>query len=631
MTRAHILIVEDERIVAKDIEHSLKAMGYRIAGIASTGKKAIEITREIHPELILMDIKLKNTMDGIEAAEMIRDIFDIPLVYLTANADDKALERAKLTGPFGYVMKPFNERELSSTIEMALYKHKMEKNLKESEERYRLLVEQSPDLIMVHSDGIINFINTAGARLLGVSSPNDLIGSPLFNFIHIDYHAFAMSQMTEIMEKGVKAPLSEEQYVRLNGELIDVEVESLPVTYQNKPAIQAVARDITERKRLEAQLLHAQKMEAVGTLANTIAHDFNNILTAIIGNGSFLQMKMEDNSPLRRYVDQILLSCDKAVNLTQGLLSFSRKRVIQAKAVRLNEIIHRIDRFLSSLIREEIELKFIFSERNLVVMADSGQMEQVLMNLVTNAKDAMPGGGSIIIRTGYIKLGNDFEGIHGYGKAGEYAHISVSDSGHGMDKATMEKIFEPFFTTKEFGKGTGLGMAIVYGIVKQHNGYINIFSEPGKGAVFNIYLPLIESEAGEEELAVRDVLKGGNETILIAEDDELARNLIKEILERYGYNVMIAVDGEDALNTFKDHKDEISLILFDVIMPRKSGPAAYEEMKRINPAVKALFMSGYTPEIIGENGLFEKDIIFIQKPIIPYLLLKSTREALDSD
>ncbi len=367
----------------------------------------------------------------------------------------------------------------------------------------------------------------------------------------------------------------------------------------------------------------------MGTLANTIAHDFNNILTAIIGYGSFLQMKMEGDSPLRHYVDQILLSCDKAASLTQGLLSFSRKRVIQTKVVDLNDIVIRIEKLLARLIREETELKIMCSQRDLVIMADSGQIEQVLMNLVTNAKDAIPEAGLITVRTERVSLDAEFERVHGYGKAGDYAHIAISDTGTGIRKELLDKIFEPFFTTKEVGKGTGLGLAIVYGIVKQHNGYINVYSEAGKGTVFNIYLPLLESKAEIEGMAIHVEPTGGKETILLAEDDEIARDLIQEILEKYGYTVITATDGDDALNIFQDHAAQIDLAIFDVIMPKKSGPAIYEEMIKTNQNLRVLFMSGYTPEIIGERGLFEQNVNFIQKPIMPYPFIRKVREVLD--
>ena len=754
MTKAQILIVEDERIVAKDIEYSLKTLGYKVTGIASSGEKAIQKAKDARPDLVLMDIRLKGTMDGIEAAHRLREEHSIPVVYLTAYADEGTLERAKVTGPFGYILKPFNEKELCSTIEMALYKHRIDQELRESEERYRQLVEVSPDIIIVHGDGVIEFINTVGARLLGAERPEHLVGKPVAGIMHGDFQATMLDGIDRIMKGLEKFPGTEGKYVRLDGGIINVEVEAVPITYKGKRAVQSVARDITarkaadeklrenelryrtlfegsrdaifiitregslidynqsflslfgyegaemvgmdmkqmhvdgedldalwrelpksgsitdyesrlykkdktiinclitavrlvdkdgkvtgyqgsirditERKRLEAQFLHAQKMEAVGTLAGAIAHDFNNILTAIIGCGSLLQIKMNE-SGLRQYVDQILASCEKAANLTQSLLSFSRKPVSHAKPVELNGIIKRIEKLLGRLIREEIELKSVLWDSDLVVRADSGQIEQILMNLVTNAKDAMPEGGSLGIRTGYVKIDSEYVRVHGYGVPGEYAVMTVSDTGMGMDKDTAAKIFEPFFTTKEIGKGTGLGLSTVYGIVKQHNGYINVYSEPGRGSVFNIYFPLVGSKVEEEEMGNQDKPAVGNELILLAEDDEQARDLMKRILEMHGYKVLSSVDGEDALRVFKEYSDDVALAIFDVIMPKKGGKAAYEEMIKINPEVKALFMSGYTADIVERRGIIRGNIDFIQKPIMPDMLLRKVREALDEE
>ena len=752
MTKAHLLIVEDERIVAKDIEYSLKTLGYKVTGIASTGENALQKVKENRPDLVLMDIRLKGGMDGIEAAEKLREEFSIPVVYLTAYADEGTLERAKVTGPFGYILKPFNEKELCSTIEMALYKHRMDQELKESEERYRQLVELSPDIIIVQRAGKIDFINAAGARLLGAKDARGLTGTPVADIMSEELHAVLAERAQMVMSGAGKLPMTEGRYVGLDGRLIDVEVETVPVTFKGMPAVQSVARDITERKaadeklrdnelryrtlfegsrdaifvltkegsvvdcnqsflsmfgyegaqmfgmdlkslyvdpddlaalwqeltksgsvkdhecrlykrdktiidclitstrltdkygrtsgyqgsirditerkRLEAQFLHAQKMEAVGTLAGAIAHDFNNILTAIIGCGSLLQIKMHD-SPLVHYVDQILSSGEKAANLTQSLLSFSRKPESHTKPVELNGIVKRIEKLLARLIREEIDLKLVFDESDLVVRADSGQIEQILMNFVTNARDAMPEGGTLTIRTDRTVIDAEFVRVHGYGVPGEYAVMSVSDTGVGIEKETAARIFEPFFTTKEAGKGTGLGLSTVYGIVKQHHGYVNVYSEPGKGTLFSVYLPLIESKVEEKGVPSDYRPPEGDETILLAEDDENARDLIKKILETHGYRVLATVDGEDALKVFQDRRDEIALSIFDVIMPRKGGKAVYEEMAKMRPDVKVLFMSGYTPDIVAKKGVSEQKINFIQKPILPDMLLRKVREIID--
>jgi PAS domain S-box-containing protein len=385
-----------------------------------------------------------------------------------------------------------------------------------------------------------------------------------------------------------------------------------------------------EKEKLHEQLLQAQKMEAVGQLAGGIAHDFNNILSAMIGYGHLLQIKLKEDDPLRIYADHILSLSDRAANLTQSLLAFSRKQIMNPKTVDMNEIIRKVERLLARIIGEDIELKSILAEKELIIMADPLQIEQVLMNLATNARDAMPEGGKLEIITEEVEFDELFIKTSGYGKAGRYAHISVSDNGSGMDEETREHIFEPFFTTKEVGKGTGLGLAMAYGIIKQHNGDINVYSEPGRGTIFRIYLPLIEAKTEEIKPEDIQVIKKGTETVLLAEDGAEVREFTKNLLEEYGYNVIITVDGQNAIDEFKVYKDKIQLLLLDVIMPNKNGKEAYEEIKQIKPDIRALFMSGYPADVLHKHGILEKGLAYIEKPISPANLLKIIREVLDS-
>ncbi len=391
----------------------------------------------------------------------------------------------------------------------------------------------------------------------------------------------------------------------------------------------AVKHDVTHEVALENQLRHAQKMEAIGQLAGGVAHDFNNILTAIIGYASFLQMKMKKDDPLEGYVTNILASSERAADLTQGLLAFSRKQIINPKPVDVNSIVRRIGNLLVRLIGEDVELRTEFSEEDLVVMADSGQVEQVLVNLATNARDAMPGGGVLEIKTEQVALDNEFIKVHGYGTAGRYACITATDTGVGMDRETMEKVFEPFFTRKEVGGGTGLGMAIVYGIIKQHGGYINVESEPGMGSAFKVYLPLTEMGVTVSEKQVNSMPLVGRETILVAEDDGEVRKLIKGVLEKFGYRVVEAVDGADAVRKFNENSGNIDLLVLDVVMPKKNGKEALAELRAARPKVKALFMSGYAADIIYKKGLVDDGFRLLTKPVSPSELLKNVREALD--
>jgi two-component system NtrC family sensor kinase len=391
-----------------------------------------------------------------------------------------------------------------------------------------------------------------------------------------------------------------------------------------------VINDITEKTALENQLRHAQKLEGIGTLAGGIAHDFNNILSAIIGYGHVTLMKMPKDDPLRMNIEHIMESADRAAALTQSLLAFSRKQITNRKPVELNSVLRKVEKFLVRVIGEDVAVRLALAEGALTIFADAGQLEQVFMNLATNARDAMPHGGSFTIETSIKELDGGFVSAHGYGKLGTYAMISATDTGVGMTEETRRKIFEPFFTTKEVGKGTGLGLAMVYGIIKQHEGFINVYSETGKGTTFKIYLPLIKTEAMEKQpIITAEYSKGGTETILLAEDDPAVRKLTLLVLEQMGYTVIIANDGEEAITKFMENKDRIQLLLFDIIMPKMNGRAAYEEIKKTKPDIPVLFASGYSPDMLSEKALIEKGAAIVYKPSSPLELSKKVRDVLD--
>jgi signal transduction histidine kinase len=386
-------------------------------------------------------------------------------------------------------------------------------------------------------------------------------------------------------------------------------------------------RDITEVKRLEAQLRQAQKMESVGTLAGGIAHDFNNILTTLIGYATITQMKMGKNNPLRSHVDQILSASQKAADLTRSLLTFSREQPVSLIPLDINNTIKAAKKLLKRLLTEDIELRTSLTKDDTVVMADKSQMDQILFNLVTNARDAMPKGGMLTIQTGITAMDKEFTRIHGFGEPGRYVLISVSDTGTGMDEATRDKIFDPFFTTKETGKGTGLGLTTVYGIIKQHNGHITVYSEPKQGTTFRIYLPAADTRAGRET-NTEPFVSTGNETILIAEDNEGVRHVMREALQEYGYKTIEAIDGEDAINKFKQHQD-IDLIIIDSVMPKKNGCEVYGEIRKINSHIKVLFTSGHTKDIVLNKGIEDGEFDFIAKPLLFNEFLQKVREVLD--
>ncbi|HEY6871997.1 MAG TPA: PAS domain S-box protein [Geobacteraceae bacterium] len=392
----------------------------------------------------------------------------------------------------------------------------------------------------------------------------------------------------------------------------------------------AVKEDITERNKLESQLRHSQKMDAIGKLAGGIAHDFNNIMTAIIGYASILDMKLDPAGPFGNSVKQILFSARSAANLTEGLLAFSRKQITNPRPVKLNETVRRVEKILERLIGEDIELKTSLAGEDPVVMADPLQIEQVLMNLATNARDAMPGGGALSIATDLVLLDERFAKSHGLKRPGRYAKLQVADTGIGMDGDTVKKIFDPFFTTKEVGKGTGLGLSIVYGIIEKHNGAINCYSEPGMGAIFTIFMPVVRARVADAVPEAVVQVCGGTETILMAEDDGVVRKFARELLEEYGYTVIEAVDGEDAVLKFRAHRDAVQLLVLDLIMPKKNGMEAYEEMRKLKPSVKAIFSSGYEEETVHKKGKLEPGLNYLAKPVTPETFLTKIREVLES-
>lgn len=420
------------------------------------------------------------------------------------------------------------------------------------------------------------------------------------------------------------------ELLALNGQRLWVSVSSvLKKDIEGNLYSDCVVDDITERKKIEEQLILSQRLEAVGELAGGIAHDFNNILTAIIGYGNLLRMQAGHDPVVKAHSEQILTLAESAANLTSGLLAFGRKQKIHLRPVDLNSLVGKVKNILARVIGEDIELKTILSEGTLAAMADPASIEQVLMNLATNSRDAMPVGGRLTIGTELKTLDDEFIRSRGYGAKGRFAVITFSDTGSGMDEETRARIFEPFFTTKEEGKGTGLGLSMVYGIIKQHSGYIDVLSKPGEGTAFTIYLPAAEAQVRKSKQPEPAVPRGGMERVLLAEDEQDVRNITGAILKEFGYDVIEAADGEDAVVKFMENKDTIDLVMLDMIMPKKSGIQAFEEIKGLNPDVKVIFVSGYGPDKMKEMGFTGEGAGFILKPTAPTELLRKVREVLD--
>jgi PAS domain S-box-containing protein len=510
--------------------------------------------------------------------------------------------------------------------------------LRKSEEKYRTLFESANDGIftMKITDKGFPFAdcNASTVDMLGCSREDIINKSPL------DFSPPVQPDGKTSEEKVLEHnsavmngnPQSFEwTCLKADGTPFESEINLTLVEIGSELYIQATVRDITERKKLESQLLHSQKMESIGTLAGGIAHDFNNILTGIIGLALVIKRRMNKDDPLRLYVEQIDTAAQSGAHLTGSLLTFSRKQKASLIPMNINDAIINSSGILERVIGEHIAFDITLADTDSKVMADSNQIEQVLMNLATNARDAMPEGGSLTISTGFFVINDEFVKTNGYGKEGAYTLISVSDTGMGMDKQTRDKIFEPFYTTKEVHKGTGLGLSIVYGIVKQHNGFITVESEPHKGTTFNVYLPVTAQEVtcSDSSLSELSALLAGTEKVLVAEDDALIRGVITSVLGEFGYRTIAAEDGDDAVQKFAENRDDIQFIISDVVMPKKNGKDMYEEIKNIRPDMKCLFLSAYAEGLTFQGDIPEKDVHFMSKPVKPEHLVSKMREMID--
>lgn len=497
-----------------------------------------------------------------------------------------------------------------------------------SRDLYRLLVENAPEGVIVLVENKPVLVNSRAVRITGFF-PEELTAKTLAEIVY-------PQDRGPVVEAHRKIVTGEAKNLELSFRITDKEgttkwiiSNAVHVDWDGIPGILSIFADISGQKKLEEQYLQAQKMEAIGQLAGGIAHDFNNILTAIIGYGNLLKLKAAGDTVLKRYADNILGCSDRAANLIKGLLAFSKKQVHDPKPTDLHDMIGGAEKMLRRIIGEDIEFSLIFSKTSLVVNADSGQFIQVLMNLATNARDAMPKGGKLTIRTQPVEIDDATMEMGGLTGSRNYALVTFEDTGVGMDESTVENIFDPTFTTKDAGKGSGLGLATVYGIIKQQKGVVTVHSNPGSGTTFNIYLPLVDSPLRADEKIRPYPLLRGTETILLCEDEPDIRKFIREVLESNGYSVIEARDGEEAIEAFRYHREKISLVILDVIMPKKSGKDVHDMILEINPFIKTIFMSGYTSDILQKEGLTESTARCIFKPIEINNLLTEVRRTLD--
>ena len=508
-----------------------------------------------------------------------------------------------------------------------------EEALRRNEDYLKNVVDNIPVMVFAKDAATLRYVtlNKAGEDLLELPR-EELLGKRDCDILPGEQAESFMQKDRLTLERGVLVESLEEAFKTSSGRELILHTKKIPLFDDQGEAryLLGIAEDITARKHLEEQLLQSQKMEAIGQLAGGVAHDFNNILMVIKGLSAMLKRDDTMTELQKEMVQDILDSADKAAQLTSSLLTFSRKQVIRMLPVDLNGIVLHVQKFLTWIVGHDVRLKLVNSDSRMVVNVDAGQIEQGLMNLATNARDAMPAGGVLTIETYRQVIDELFVDVNKFGASGRYAVISVSDTGIGMDDKTKTRIFEPFFTTKEPGKGTGLGMSIVYGIIKQHNGFIHVYSEPQLGTTFRIYLPLVGTDLSDEETrGDAGSPARGTETVLVVEDDPVLRGLLEGILVGYGYRVLLAEDGQDAVAKFRDAPVKVDLVLMDMVMPRLSGKDACAAIRKIDPGVRVAYVSGYSADSIRSREVIEEETVLIMKPIQPMELLRKVREILD--
>jgi two-component system, cell cycle sensor histidine kinase and response regulator CckA len=506
-----------------------------------------------------------------------------------------------------------------------------EKAIRESEARYRALVDHAAYGIFWASEpeGRLLHANPALAEMLGYASEAELLGVEFTETLYRD-PADQAKLVSDYMSHGRAEGTVE--WKRKDGKIITVRMNGRKATYPDgkSECAEVTVEDITERVALQKQLVQAQKFEAIGQLAGGIAHDFNNMIGAILGWAEIGMDESGADSRLRRYFEKVDQQGKRAAALTRQLLAFARRQILEPRSIDLNQTAVETLGLLEKIIGSNIEIKATLAPDLAVVRADPTQIEQVVMNLCINARDAMPSGGSLTIATSNVRLDEQFCALQPLARPGDYAILAVTDTGTGMDSATLEHIFEPFFTTKELGKGTGLGLATVYGVVRQHGGFLHVYSEPGRGSTFRVYFPASNEVAAPRERAEEaGPVRGGSETILVAEDHEGLGQLALETLTGLGYQVMLATDGEQAIQDFRANRERIALVILDVMLPKLGGPAIYERIRKEKPDLPVIFATGYSPDIAELQKVQLEGLAVLQKPYSPRDLARKVRETID--
>jgi PAS domain S-box-containing protein len=631
-----ILIIDDDENDIKLLKGMLKSENYNLLG-ALRGEEGLKIVADTPPDLILLDV-LMPEMDGFEVCRRLKQEQKtriIPVVMITALKEKEYCLKALEEGADDFLSKPVDKTELLARIKSLLRIRSYHNALQESKERYRNILDNIQESYFEMSlAGDFTFFNDSLIEITGYPR-DELMGMNNREYTSKETAKEMYTIFNQVYRTGEPAEINEYEILIKGGEARTLELSTnLMKDQDDRPVgFRGIARDVTERlkaekerKQLEAQLQQAQKMETIGTLAGGIAHDFNNLLQGIQGRVSLMLMGTASSHPHFEHLNGIADYVEGGANLTRQLLGFARGGKYEVKTTDLNELINNQNQMFGRT-KKEITIREKYEENLWSTEVDRRQIEQVLMNLYVNALQAMPYGGDIYVQTENIIIDENY--IKPYMiKPGKYIKTSVTDTGVGMDKATQKRIFDPFFTTKEMGRGTGLGLASVYGIVKNHDGFINVYSEKGEGTTFNFYLPTSEEEIVDEKELAEDILKG-SETVLLVDDEDMIIDVGKPILEQMGYNVLTATGGKEALDIYEKKKQEIGIVILDMIMPGIGGGDTYDRLKELNPDIKVLLSSGYS--ITGQaTKILERGCDgFIQKPFNVMGLSRKIRGILD--
>jgi two-component system, cell cycle sensor histidine kinase and response regulator CckA len=561
--------------------------------------------------------------DALAALTVLRESGrDVPVIIASGTLSEEAAVAALRAGARDFVVKGRLSR-LVPAVERELREKAGRDAQRRAEDRYRLLFESCPLPMWLYDAETLRLleVNEAAVRHYGYSA-EELLGMTLADLSMSEEEARLVD---ETAQRGVLR-----RHRKKDGSIITVELKTRTLEFDRRPARIVVANDVTDRQRLEEQLRRSQKMEAIGTLAGGVAHDFNNLLSVILSYTELMLATMNPDDPARADVQEVHKAGRRASELTGQLLAFSRQQILQPRVLDPNKVVQGLERMLRRVVGEDVELSLLTAPSVGRILADPGQVEQVIMNLVVNARDAMPTGGRLSIETENLRLDEQYAAEHLDVVPGNYVLIAITDTGAGMDAATLARIFEPFFTTKEQGKGTGLGLSTVFGIVEQSGGHVGVHTEPGRGTTFKVYFPMADDGDAPDSMPAPSLSTlQGSETILIVEDDEQVRAITRTVLRRHGYNVLEAQNGGEAFLVCEKLAAKIHLLVTDVVMPRMSGRELVARLAPTRPEMRVLYVSGYTETSVLQGAL-DSRAGFLTKPITPDALASKVREVLDA-